>query len=111
MESTSDSFSDNQIARVNVEDYAPFTALDVDQVHVHTLAGSTYLIVTLSNGYVLGLNFYPNALQAPASSTEVQIVRLSTVFKCGNIVEVITKPHKDAILLTSDSASFILSVD
>ena len=112
LESTSNSFLDNQIAKVNVEDYAPFTALDIDQVHVFTLAGSPYLIVTLSNGYVLGLNLYPNALKAPtANSTELQIVRLSTVFKCGNIVEVISKLHEDAILLTSDSASFILSVD
>ena len=108
LESTSDAFTDNILSRVNVGDYAAFTALDIDKVHVFSLFGNSYLIVALSNGYVLGFNLYPDAVQ---SGTELQIVRLSTVFKCGNIVEVVNQPHKDAILLTSDSGSFLLSVD
>ena len=38
-------------------------------------------------------------------------MRLSQVFKCGNIAESVTMPHPSAILLTSDSSSFLLSVD
>ena len=71
MESTSNAISDNILVRVNVADYAPFQALDVDQVHVFTLVGLSYLIVTLSNGYVLCFNLYPNALKATSSSSEV----------------------------------------
>lgn len=111
LESTSDAISDNVLVKVNLADYAPFQALDVDQVHVFSLAGHSYLIVTLSNGYLLCFNLYLNALKATSASSEVQIVRLTQVFKCGNIVELITKPHPDAILITSDSQSFILSTE
>ena len=71
LDSTSDAISDNVLAKVNVADYAPFQALDVDQVHVFSLVGHSYLIVTLSNGYLLCFNFYLNALKASSASSEV----------------------------------------
>ena len=73
LESSTGDINDNMLAKVNVEEFAPFSALDVDQVHVFTLVGLSYLIVTLSNGYVLCFNLYPNA----AKATQAQIVRLS----------------------------------
>ena len=41
----------------------------------------------------------------------MQIVRLSQAFQAGSIVETVMKPQEDAVLLTSDSKSYILSVD
>ena len=67
----------------------------------------SYLIVTLSNGYVLCFNLYTNALTKAASTADetakMQIVRLSQVFKSGSIVESVSMPDPDIILLTSDS--------
>lgn len=80
-------------------------------MHAFTIRELSFLIVTLSNGYVLCFNLYPNALKSAANSADVQIVRLSQVFKCGNIVDNVSMPHPDAILLTSDSESFMLTVD
>ena len=116
LESPSDDITDGLLVKINVEDFAPFKALDLDQVHVFNLDGLSYLVVTLSNGYVLCFNLYPNALKASSAvigsgEATVQIVRLSQVFKSGNIVESVSMPHPNAVLLTSDSQSFILSVD
>ena len=71
LESSSDAISDGQLAKVDIEDFAPFSALDVDQVHVFTLCGFSYLIVTLSNGYVLCFNLYTNALAKTTSSDQL----------------------------------------
>ena len=38
-------------------------------------------------------------------------MRLSQVFRAGSIVEQVSKPHDEAVLLTSDTHSFMLSVD
>ena len=79
-----------------------------------TLCSLSYLIVTLSNGYVLCFNLYTNALAKTDQQNEtakLQIVRLSQVFKSGSIVDSVSMPDPEVILLTSDSQSFILSVD
>ena len=67
LQSPSDQLADSLMAKVDIDDFAPFKALDIDQVHAFQLSGFSYLIVTLSNGYVLCFNLYPAALQAAAS--------------------------------------------
>lgn len=74
--------------------------------------------MTLSNGYVLCFNLYTNALTKTQASSEqttettrLQVVRLSQVFKSGNIVESVSMPDPDVVLLTSDSQSHLISVD
>ena len=62
--SPSDSIVDSLLAALDIEDFAPFKALEIDQVNAFQLSGYSYLIVTLSNGYVLCFNLYPRALQA-----------------------------------------------
>jgi len=62
--SSSDALNDSRKAQINVEDYAPFKALEVDKVHAFAINGLSYLIVTLSNGYVICFNLYPKALKA-----------------------------------------------
>ena len=66
LSSPSDQLVDSLTAKVNIDDFAPFKALDIDQVHAFQLASFSYLIVTLSNGYVLCFNLYPSALKAAA---------------------------------------------
>ena len=78
---------------MDLVEYAPFKALEIDMVRVFELNGLSYLIVTLSNGFVLCFNLYVNALKSTNSQftgDSVQIVRLSQVFKCGNIIESIS---------------------
>ena len=60
-----------------------------------------YLLVGLSNGYVICFNLY----------TSQNSVRLCQVFKSGNIVSSIGMPSPDSVLVTSDQNSFLLSVD
>ena len=80
---------------MDLVEYAPFKALEIDMVRVFELNGLSYLIVTLSNGFVLCFNLYVNALKSTQATSQftgdsVQIVRLSQVFKCGNIIESIS---------------------
>ena len=69
IESPSDDITDSLSVSVNIEEYAPFKALDIDQVHAFSLAGQAYLIVTLSNGYVLCFNLYLNAFRASTQTS------------------------------------------
>ena len=46
------------MAKIDIAGYAPFMALDVDQSKTVRLGSNDYLIVSLSNGYVICFNLY-----------------------------------------------------
>jgi len=58
VQQTTSTLEDCLLSKIDIAGYAPFMALDVDQSKTVRLGSLDYLIVSLSNGYVICFNLY-----------------------------------------------------
>jgi hypothetical protein len=73
------------------------------------------MLVGLSNGYLICFNLYLQLLNSKANLSQDDLkhalVRLSNVFKVGNVFDSIRACTDDLIQLSSDKGVFLLSQD
>lgn len=104
-----------QELEIDITAYAPFESLQIAQVLTVNLGdnGDVYLLVGLSNGYLLCFNLYLSLLKSGIKLSAEELaqasVRLCNVFKVGNVYECAKQVDQHKVQVVSDKGLSILN--